>query len=325
MFKTMFSKWLPALIGALLFAGAAAAETYPSRPVRIVVGFPPGGGFDVLSRIMATKLPAILGQPVVLDNTAGAGGFIGARMAATAPADGYTLFSCGVSTHGIGPAIYKNLPVDPERDFAPISMVASNPNVLVVNPSVPVKTFAEFIAWAKAGGGKYAYGSAGVGTAPHLAMEVIKQSAGIELIGIHYKGDALALQSVVAGHVPATLGGFGIHLPLIKAGKTRAIAVTSLKRNPSLPDVPTLDESGLPGLEVLSWMGLCARTGTPEPVLDTLNAAIVNVLNQPETRDQLTRIGWEPKPSTRKELGEFIHKEITRWRHVAQTAGISLE
>jgi tripartite-type tricarboxylate transporter receptor subunit TctC len=318
-------KRLLVLAATLVVSTAALAQNYPARPVRIVVGFPPGGGFDVLSRLLAAKLPAILGQPVVLDNTAGAGGFIGAKLAASAPADGYTLFSCGVSTHGIGPAIYKNLPVDPEKDFVPISMVASNPNVLVVHPSVPVKNFAEFIAWAKAGGGKHAYASAGVGTAPHLAMEVLKQSAGIDLIGIHYKGDALAQQSVIAGHVPTTLGGFGLHLPMINAGMSRPIAVTSLKRHPSLPNVPTLDESGLPGLEVLSWMGVCAPAGTPEPVLDTLNAAVVNVLKQPDTVAQLVRIGWTPQPSTRAELGAFIHKEITRWKKVAQASGIALE
>jgi tripartite-type tricarboxylate transporter receptor subunit TctC len=277
------------------------------------------------TRIVARKLAEVLGQQVIVDNRAGAGGFIGARAAASSPPDGYTLYACGISTHGTGPALYKSLPVDPEKDFSPIGMIGSNPNVLVVNPSVPVKTVAEFIVWAKAGAGNLSYASPGVGTAPHLTMELLKHTAQIDLIAVTYKGDAAALQDVMGGHVSTMFGGLGQHLAAIRSGMTRAVAVTSLKRHRLLPDVPTLDESGFPGLSVVTWVGLCAPAHTPEPILDILNAATVRAVNDPEVRDQMMRGGWDAESSSRKELAAFIRTEIARWRKVTQAAAISLD
>jgi tripartite-type tricarboxylate transporter receptor subunit TctC len=306
-----------------LAAGWAQAQTFPSQPVRILVGFPAGGGFDVASRLIAVPLGKELGHPVLVENRPGAGGYIAARAAASAPADGHTLYACGIATHGIGPAIYRRPAADAVKDFAPISMIGSNPNVLVVNPWVPVHTPQDFIAWAKAG--NRAYASPGAGTAPQLTMEMVKHSAGIDIVAVTYKGDSPALQDVIGGHVPAMIGGVGQHLAAIKAGMTRPIAVTSLKRHPALPDVPTLNESVLPGFNVLSWVGLCAPAGTTDAVTNRLNAAMVKALQDPAVRASLVQANWDPEPMSRREFAAYIQGEIARWQKVAQDAGINPE
>jgi tripartite-type tricarboxylate transporter receptor subunit TctC len=306
------------------FGGSAAHAAFPEQPVKIIVGFPPGGGQDMVSRLLASRLPQFLGQPVVVENRPGASGIIGARAVVSAKPDGHTLFSCGISTHGTGPALAKNYPFDAERDFSPITLVATNANVLVVNPAVPAKTVAEYVAWAKAGGGKHNYASTGPGGTPQLSMEAFKRAAGFELVAIPYKGDAPAQQDLVGNHVSTLFSGIAQQLQAVKSGLTRPIAVTSTKRHPLLPDVPTLDESGYPGFEVVSWTGLCAPAGTPEPVLNALHDAITKALNVPAVRDQLVRDGWEPVGSTRKDFGAYISKEIARWRKFVASAGIAL-
>lgn len=309
---------------AVFTFGAAHAQTYPNRPIQIIVPWGAGGASDTIMRTLADRMAIGLGQPVIIDNRTGAGGNIGATAAARAPHDGYTLFNCSVASHGISPALYKKLPYDP-KDFTGISTVASVPNVLVVNASVPVKTLPEYIAWAKAGAGKLSYASAGTGSSPHLSMEMLKSAAGIDLTAIPYKGGAAALQDVIAGHVPTIMGSVGESIGPIKAGQIKPIAVTSRKRHPALPEVPTVDEAGLPGYEVISWNHLCAPAGVPEPILDTLNAAVVKAVASPEMRERLATIGVVTESSSRKQLDAFIETELAKWRKVVQAAKISLD
>ena len=322
--KTLSAHVILALC-AVTMVPAASAQSFPSRPLRIINPFPPGGGVDITNRIVASKLTEVLGQQVVVENRAGAAGNVGAAIAAKATPDGYTLFACGVASHGVSPAIYKKLPFDPERDLIPISMIGSTPNVLVVNPSVPAKTVAEYVAWAKAGGGKINYASPGVGTSPHMTMELFKLATGINMVHVAYKGGAPALQEVMGGHVPSMFGNLGEQLGAIKAGKTRALAVTSLKRHFSIPDVPTVDESGIAGFQVTAWYASCVPAGVPAPILNTLNAAVVKTVNMPEVRDRLLQNAVEPAPSSREELAAFIKNEISKWKKVAQSAGISVD
>ena len=289
------------------------------------MGFPPGGGSDVPTRIVAPKLATVLGQHIVVDNRSGAGGYVGAQLVARSAPDGYTLYGCTIATHGIGPGLYTKPPVDAEKDFSFVGMIGFNPNVLMVHPSVPVKTLAEFIAWAKAARGKINYAAPSLGGSPHLAMELLKQMAGIEMASIVYRGDAPARQDVMAGQLPTMFAGAAPSLGAIKGNLLRAIAVSSKKRYPALPDVPTVEESGFPGFDVISWLGLCAPAGTPGPVLEKLSAALMTVLNQPETREQMARSGVEPDPMGSAEFGRFVTSEIAKWRKVTKDAGIALE
>ena len=312
-------------LSVLVLSVEVGAQAFPNRPLRIINPFPPGGGVDITNRIVASKLTDVLGQQVVVENRPGAAGNVGAAIAAKATPDGYTIFACGVASHGVSPAIYKKLPFDPEKDLIPISMIGSTPNVLVVNPAVPAKTMAEYVAWAKAGAGKLNYASPGVGTSPHMTMELFKTATGINMIHVAYKGGAPALQDVMGGHVPSMFGNLGEQLGAIKAGKTRALAVTSLKRHFAVPDVPTVDESGIKGFQVTAWYASCVPAGVPSQILNALNAAVVKTVNLPEVRDRLLQNAVEPAPSTREELAAFIKVEIAKWRKVAQSAGISVE
>ncbi len=313
------------LLSVLVLVAPVNAQQFPNRALRIIVPFPAGGGSDNQNRALAQTLAQVLGQPVIVENRAGAGGNIGAEAAARAAPDGYTLFNCNIATHGISPAVYKKLPFDAEKDFAPISTFASTPNVLVVNPTVPARTVPEYLAWAKAGAGKIGFASSGVGTSPDMAMLFLKLSTGIDLVRISYKGGAPAQQDVIAGHVPTMFGSVGELAASIKSGLLRPIAVSSLKRHPSLPDVPSFDEAGVSGYQVVSWNHLCAPAGVPEPILDALNTAVVKAINSPELRDRMSRMGVVAEPSTRKELGAFINGELAKWRKVAQSAGIALD
>ena len=302
-----------------------SAESYPNRPVRIIVPFPPGGGVDIVNRIVGVRLTEVLGQQVVIDNRPGAGGNVGADIAAKSTPDGYTMFACGVASHGVSPAIYKKLPFDPVKDFQPVSMIGTTPNVLVLHPAVPVKTVADFIAHAKASGGKMAFATPGVGTSPHMTSELFKLATGTNFVLVAYKGGAPALQDVMGGHVVGMFGNLPEQLAAIKAGRTRAIAVTSLKRHPVLPDVPTVAEAGVPGFEVTAWYASCLPAGVPKPILATLNAALVKTLNSPDVRDRLVKDTVEVAPSTPDELAAFIKSEIAKWKKVASSANISLD
>jgi tripartite-type tricarboxylate transporter receptor subunit TctC len=310
-----------------LIAGVAqvSAQPYPNRPIRIIVPFPPGGGVDISNCIVTSRLTEIVGQQIVIENRSGAAGNLGAEIAAKATPDGYTLFACNVASHGVSPAIHKKLPFSAEKDLVPISLYGTTPNVLVLHPAVPAKTMAEFIEHAKAGGGKIPYASPGVGTSPHMTMKLFKLATGVNLVHVAYKGGAPALQDVMGGHVVGVFGNLAEQLPAIKAGRTRAIAVSSLKRNPNLPDVPTVAESGLPGFEVTSWYGCCAPAGVPNAILDKLNADVVKTLNLSEIKERFAQQSVDLRPMTRAEFAAWIRNEIAKWTKVVKEAGITVE
>lgn len=282
--------WLIFLAIALTLAATLArSQSFPSKPVRVIVGFSPGGIADLLARVATDKLAEIWGTSMLVDNRPVAGGGIAAGIVAKAPADGYTLLLCNAATHGINPALYKSLPYDAIRDFAPISNIGSAPNALIVHPSVPVTTVREFIAHAKANPGRMSVASAGVGTSQHLSAELFKWMTDIEVVAVPYKGGAPALADVLGGQVASALTALSTSITMIKAGKVRALGVTSAKRAPQLPDVPTIAESGVAGFEVVSWNGLCAPAGVPKPILAKLNADLVKALTCRKQRSDWPR------------------------------------
>ena len=308
----------------LLLASTAFAQDtdFPSRPIKQIVPFPPGGGVDIVTRIVGAKWQDFLGQPIVVENKPGAGGTLGAAEAARAAGDGYTLFSCGVASHGVSPALYNKLGYDAVKDFAPVSVVGKTPNVLVVHPSVPARTLAEFIAYAKASPGKYNYASPGYGTSPQMTMELFKLTAGLDLVHVPYKGGAPALAGVMGAEVTGMFGNLPEQLAAIKGGKTRALAVSTLQRNPQLPDVPTVAESGFPGFEVTVWYAVCAPSATPQPVLAKLHATLIKALALPEMKARLADSSIEVTPTSQEEMAAFIRTEIDKWTRVVRDANI---
>jgi tripartite-type tricarboxylate transporter receptor subunit TctC len=310
-----------ALLLALGAVGASHAQTYPNKPVRLLVGFAPGGGVDVSARIVAAKLSELWGQPMIIDSRAGAGGTIATDMAAKAPADGYSMLFCGIWSHGVAPSLYKHLPYDHYRDFAPVSMVGTTPNVLVVNPAVPVKSVSEFIAYTKANNGKIIIASPGVGSSPHMTLELFRLTTGIEIVHVPYKGGAPALTDLLGGHIPAMFDNMSTQLSVMKAGRSRALAVTSPKRSAHLPDVPTMREAGVP-IEVTVWYGLCAPAAVPKPVLAKLNADVNRVLNAPDTQRRLLEVGVDAAPSTPQQFAAFIKSETDTWARVMREAKV---
>ena len=315
------------LIAACLLAVStcALAQAFPSRPVRFISPFPPGGAVDVITRITATGLQEALGQPVVVENRSGAGGTVGADAAARAPADGYTLLSGGIATHGIAPALYSKLGYDAVRDFSPLSMIGTTPNVLIVNPSVEARSVGEFIALAKAAQRRLDYGSPGIGTSPQLSMELFKMMSGIELVHIPYKGNAPALADLLGGQLPVMFDNLPGAIGQIKAGRVRALGVTSAARHPSLPDVPTIAESGLPGFEVVVWYAVFAA-GTPPPdVLARLTAAANRAVNSPEVQKRLSEAGVDPGASSPADLAARVRTEMAKWAKVVKDAGLPVQ
>ena len=268
-----------------------SAQTYPTKPIRIVVPFPAGGTTDVLARAAAQKLTESLGQPAVVDNRPGAGGNIGAELVAKSPPDGYTLLMGTVGTHAINPSLYPKMPYDHVKDFAPVILVAGVPNVLVINPALPVNSVQELIAYAKANPGKLNFASSGNGTSIHLSGELFKTMAGVQMTHVPYKGSAPALQDLVGGQVQLMFDNLPSSLALIKGGKLKALAVTSSARAAALPDVPTLAESGLPGFEASSWFGLLAPAGTPQPIILKVNGDVAKWLASPEAKEKLLAQG----------------------------------
>jgi tripartite-type tricarboxylate transporter receptor subunit TctC len=300
-----------------------AQETdFPSRPVKQIVPFPPGGSVDIVTRIVGAKWQEFLGQPIIVENRAGAGGNVGADFAAKAPGDGYTLFSCGIASHGVSPALYNKLPYDHIRDFAPISLYGKTPNVLVVHPSVPARTLAEFVAYVKASPGKYNYASPGYGTSPQMTMELFKLTTALDMVHVPYKGGAPALADVMAGQVIGMFGNLPEQLGAIKGGKTRALAVSTLQRNPQLPDVPTVAESGFPGFEVTVWYAVCAQSSVPKPILAKLHATLMKALNSPEMKARLAESSIDVSPTTPEEFAAFIRAETDKWTRVVRDANI---
>jgi tripartite-type tricarboxylate transporter receptor subunit TctC len=313
---------LAAVAASWLLAGPALAQAdYPSKPVKIIVPAAAGGGTDTTARMIADHLSKTLGQNFYVENRGGGGALIGTEAAARSPADGYTLLMTP-STLTTMHIVRKALPIDTVRDFAPITQFIVLPQVLVVHPSVPANTLAEFIALAKKEPGKLSYGSAGPGTAPHMAMELLKSMAKVDINHIPYRGVAPALQDILGGRVSGMIVNVLIAKPHIEAGKLRALGVTSLQRARSLPNVPTIAESGLANYRALQWFGMVAPAGTPQPIVDRLQKEIAAVLNTPEMQKRLEIEGADPVGNTAAEFGKVIKDEIAMWESVAKAAGI---
>jgi len=325
------ARWLNGLalctLGACFaaFAAGVSAQAYPTKPIRIVVPFPAGGTTDVLARAAAQKLAETLGQPAVVDNRPGAGGNIGAELVAKSAPDGYTLLMGTVGTHAINPGLYPKLPYDHVKDFAPVILVAGVPNVLVINPALPVNSVPELIAYAKANPGKLNFASSGNGTSIHLSAELFKTMAGVQMTHVPYKGSAPALQDLVGGQVQLMFDNLPSSLALIKGGKLKALAVTSGARAAALPDVPTLAESGLPGFEASSWFGLLAPAGTPPPVIAKLNGEIAKWLATPEAKEKLLAQGANAAGGTAEEFAQFIAAETAKWQKVVKESGAKVD
>ncbi|OUL99967.1 ABC transporter substrate-binding protein [Variovorax sp. JS1663] len=311
-----------AVAGAVALAPPVGAQgAYPTRPVTMVVPYPAGGSADILARTVGQKLGERLGQPVVIDNRAGAGTAIGAKHVAGAPADGYTLLMGTVSSQAINPAMNK-VGYDPVKDFTPVAPLASIPFVLVAHPSFAGKSVADVIAQARAKAGELSYASAGPGTSNHLAGELLASAAGIQLLHVPYKGSAPALNDVVAGHLPLMFDLQATALPYVRSGKLRALAVTGRTRSSLLPEVPTVIESGLPGYEVSAWFGVFAPADLPRPVLDRLHAEISAVLQAPEMQKRLQELGAEPEQGSADAFAKFTRAEATKWATVLKNAGL---
>jgi tripartite-type tricarboxylate transporter receptor subunit TctC len=311
------------LIGlALAIAGPAQAQTWPSQTIRLVVPFPPGGSTDVLARRLAEGLRERLGQTVIVENRGGAGGTIGSEFVAKSAPDGYTLLMGVTGSHGVAPSLYPNLPYHPVRDFAPISLLVSAPLVLVVNPSVEAKTLKDFIALAKAQPDTLTYGTPGNGTSMHLTGVTFDLQAGTKLIHVPYKGSAGALTDLLSGQIKTMFGDLLVVLPQVRADKIRALAVTSRTRNPLLPDVPTMDEAGLPGFEVLSWQGLFAPAGTPPAVVDRLSKEVRAVMESKDVKDFFAAQGFLVGATTPAEFTSFVGSEVTRWGEIVKAGDV---
>jgi len=306
---------------ALLAGHAQAQDSYPSRPLRFILPFPPGGGTDILGRLLADRLSTSLGQPVVTENRGGAGGNVGAEAAARAAPDGYTIVLVAPSL-AISPTLYSKLNYDPVRDFAPIGLVASFPNVMITHPSVPAQNLQEFIALAKSKPGSMNFGSGGSGTSNHLAGELLNLATGIKLIHVPYKGVNLAMNGVLANEVHLVFIGVPVPAPHIKAGKLRALAVLARERSPLLPEVPTADEAGLPNFDVTTWYGIMAPAGTPRPIITRLNAEFVKIMHAPDLKERLAAMGTDVMTSTPEEFAAYLKREIAKWGDVIRNANL---
>jgi tripartite-type tricarboxylate transporter receptor subunit TctC len=319
-----------ALLAALFLVTLAGtlpvcAQEYPHKPLRLIVPFAPGGGNDTVARAIAQSAGASLGQPVVVDNRPGAGGMLGAQLAAKSPPDGYTLFLGGAGSHAVNPSLHARLPYDPVKDFAPITLIASAPSVLVVHPSLPARTLAEFTALAKTSPGRINYASNGNGSSAQLAAVLYESMAGVRMVHVPYKGLAPALVDLLAGEVQAMFSSVVAIVPNIKAGRLRALAVTGKRRAALLPEVPTLDESGVPGYEAGSWYGILAPAGTPQAIVVKLHEAIARALAQPEVRERLVSEGAEVIGSTPEAFAAHITAELARMGKLIRDAGIRME
>lgn len=313
------------LIAALLFAGAAGAQTYPSKPVTLVNGFPPGGATDLTLRQIAAKLSERLGQPMVIDNRAGASGTIAGAAVARAAPDGHTLMFGVAANLAVALATMKNPPYDPVTAFTPIIEVARGPYLWMVKPAVPAKNIQEFIAWAKANPGKVNYGSPGQGSVHHLASELLKRAVGIEMLHVPYKGGTTAYIALLGGEIDAMFDSMPTPLPHIAAGKIRALGVTGSKRLQALPDVPTLAEQGVAGVDVHFWWGFVGPAGMPKDIVAKLNVEIARALADPELKSTFAKWNIEPSPGTSEAFGAYIAQESRRWREAVALAGLKPE
>ena len=318
---------ITAALSALLFIAStsiAHAQAWPSRPVRIIVGYAAGGATDVVARLMAQKLGESLGQQFIVENRPGAGGNLGAQAAATSAPDGYT-FIMVAPAHSINATLYRKLPYDPVRDFTPVVHVASVTNLMVVHPSVPAYSVAELTALAKAKPGTIAFASAGSGASSHLASEMYKSKAGIDIVHVPYKGTGQSVVDLLAGQVQMTMDSMPALLPHVKAGKLRALAVGSKTRSPALPDVPTMQEAGVSDFEVTVWLGLLAPAGTPAEIVSRLNAEVNRIVAMPDVKERLSGIGAEPVGGTPQQFGELIQKDIVKFAEVIKATGARVD
>jgi len=302
-------------------ADSGSASVYPNHPIRLLVGLPPGGSTDAIARIVASKLGDALGQHVVVDNRTGASGLIASEIAARAPADGHTLLFGASFYSEVYASLERRLPYDPVRDFAPISLVTKVPNVLVVHPALPVRTVADFIAYAKSRPGKLNYASSGNGSSAHLSMELLKKQVGIDVVHVPYKGAPQALVDLLAGEIGVMFGNVPSQIPHLKSGKTRALAVTGAIRNFQLPDVPTMMEAGVPDFEITVWYGVFTPARVPPAILSVLNSALIQSLAAPDVRQRMAVQGAEPTPTTRDEFAAFQKAEVAKWAKVVKDWG----
>lgn len=317
-----------AFVTVLLAATAssvAVAADWPTRPVRIIVGFAPGGSADIIARAVGQKLAEAFGQPVVVDNRAGGSGIIGTELVARATPDGHTLLEATMTTHGIGPNLYRKLPYDPIGDFAPIALMVRIPLVMFVHASVPGATLKDFVAATRAAGGRYSYASSGAGSPPHLAAELLRLRTGAQIVHVPYKGTGAALPDVVAGQVHMMIDGPPPFLAHVKAGRLKAVAAASEKRNPQLPDVPTFAEAGVAGMEAGLWYGMLAPKGTPRPVIARLNAEINRALAAADVRERFAAMSVEILGGSPEAFAAYMAGEIKRWGEVVKAAGIRVE
>jgi tripartite-type tricarboxylate transporter receptor subunit TctC len=308
-----------------LTCGTASAQQYPAKAIRMVVGFAPGGGTDLVARIIGAKMNENWGQPVLVDNRAGATGTIGADLVAKAPPDGYTLLMGHVNSHGIAPNIFKKLPYDAERDFAMVAYVGYVPNVLVIHPSIPARNVKELIAIAKAQPGALNYASSGVGSTQHLAGELFTLLTGVKIIHVPYKGSGPAVVDLLAGHVSMNFDTMPPVLPHIKSGRMRALALTTPKRSPQLPDVPTMMEVGLKGFDMTNWYGVMAPGKTPRDIVVKLNGEVNRIVRLPDAKSKLEEAGTQLDPMTPEQFSSFLHSEIAKYAKLVKAANVSLD
>ena len=320
-----FTRNVPAiLLLSALLSPLATAQEYPSKPIRFVAPFAPGGGNDLTSRIVAEGLAQSLGKPVIVDNRPGAGSIVGTEIVANAAPDGHTLLNAGISI-AFNAALYRKLPFDSLRDLAPITLLADQPNVLVSHSSLPAKTFKEFIALARSAPGKLTYGSSGIGGGTHLAMELLILSLKVELVHVPYKGTGPGLSALLGNQISVIFSTYASALPHVKAGRLHAFGVSNARRAPTLPDVPTIAESGVPGYEYSTRYGLLAPARTPRAIIEKLNRAAAGVLNSQEVTQKLQAQGIDPMPSTSAEYGAYLKSETEKWTRVVRAANIPLQ
>lgn len=315
------------LLGLSMLAplAATAQGSYPDKPLKLVVGFTAGGPTDIVGRVMAQHLGDRLGKPMVVDNRAGAAGSIGAAYVAKTPADGYTLYLAVQTTHAVAPYLYPSPGYDPIKDFTGVGRVVHNPLVMVVHPSLPANNLAELVAYIKANPGKLTYATGGSGSSPHMSMEMFKRAAGLDITPIHYKGDSAAMADFLSGRVNMMMSSISGHMTNIQSGKVRAIALSGPTRSGRLPDVPTIAESGYPGFEVLTWFGLVVPAKTPPEIVARLNRETLAVLNQPDVREQFTKMGFEIVPSSPRDFTAYLAEEANRWGGLIRTLGIKAD
>jgi tripartite-type tricarboxylate transporter receptor subunit TctC len=324
----MLKRMAAALVGLLALASVttlAGAANYPARTITVVVGFPPGGASDILARILTDKLSRLLGQPVIVDNRPGAGGNVAGEFVAHAAPDGYTLLIGNNAILATNASLYSNIGFDAVKDFAPVSLIGTQANVLVVNPNVPAHSLAELIALAKANPGKLNFASSGYGLAAHLAGELFKAQAHIDIVHVPYKGSAPALEDVIAGQDQMMFATTSGVMGFLQNGQVRALAVTTLKRTAILPDIPTMNEAGLPGFEATTWHGLVAPTGTPPAVIATLHGALVETLADPDVQKKLAALGVDIGPDSPDQFAAYIKAEIPKWAAIIKASGAKVE